>query len=78
MVVTLKNDVMTQQPISINGKIIDELSSFKLFGVILDKHFNFHALTASIIHRSHAKHTALLLLKRNGVSTAGLCPYCNY
>ena len=75
MLITLRDKIQLDEPVLINREEIQRVQQFKLLGVILDEHLNFHAHIDSIIERSQIKHYALLLLKRYGVNAHGLRNY---
>ena len=56
MLITLRDKIQLDEPVLINREEIQRVQQFKLLGVILDEHLNFHAHIDSIIERSQMKH----------------------
>ena len=75
MVISLRDDVRLTNPVKIGDDEIERVNTFRLLGVHIDEHLNFHHHVNDIVERSHTKYHALQLLKRYGVSTSGLCQY---
>lgn len=75
MLITLRDKITLEQPLEIAKTDIERVTTFKLLGIHLDEHLNFHAHVSTIIDRSHTKCYALLILKRYGVDKTGLLKY---
>ena len=58
--------------LNVNSDIIEEVSEFKLLGVIIDKHLSFSSHVDSIHSRARSRLNALLTLKRYGVEKSSL------
>ena len=63
MVISLRDDVHLTNPVKIGDDEIERVNTFRLLGVHIDEHLNFHHHVNDIVERSHTKYHALQLLK---------------